>query len=348
MTTKRVVVCEARVPFVRGGAELLVDGLIRELQRHGYRAERASVPFKWYPKEELLSQAAAWRLIDLSESNGEPIDAVVATKFPTYFVRHPQKVTWLLHQYRAIYDMCGTPYSEFDHTEADVRLRDRLIALDTEVLRESTRLFTISGNATARLAKYNGIEARTLYHPPPLAGKIQPGPSGDYVLSVGRLEANKRVDLIVRALAHAERRTRLVVAGEGPLRGPLEALAATEGVADRVTFTGAVDEATLVGLYSNALAIVFPPFDEDYGYVTLEAFLARKPVVTTTDAGGPLEFVGHGVTGLVADPQPAALGSAIARLAADGRLARALGDAGYERARAITWDGVVERLMDGL
>jgi glycosyltransferase involved in cell wall biosynthesis len=343
--TRSVVVCEARVPFVRGGAELLVDGLIRELQRHGHRAERVSVPFKWYPKEELLSQAAAWRLIDLSEANGDPIDTVIATKFPTYFVRHPNKVTWLLHQYRAIYDMCGTPYSEFGQSEADVRLRDRLIELDTEVLRESARLFTIAGNTSARLAKYNGLAARTLYHPPPLAGSLRAGRSGDYVLSVGRLEANKRVDLIIRALARAGGSMRLVVAGEGPLRASLTALAGTEAVADRVTFTGAVDEPTLVDLYANALAVIFPPFDEDYGYVTLEAFLAHKPVVTTLDAGGPLEFVADDRTGLVVEPRPDALGDAIARLAADRRRAEALGEAGYERARRITWEGVVECLM---
>jgi glycosyltransferase involved in cell wall biosynthesis len=345
--TKSVVVCEARVPFVRGGAELLVDGLIRELQRHGYQVERASVPYKWYPKEELLSQAAAWRLLDLSEANGDAIETVIATKFPTYFVRHPNKVTWLLHQYRAIYDMYGTPYSEFGDTEADVRLRARLIELDTEALRESARLFTIADNTTSRLAKYNGIEARTLYHPPPLADSLRTGRSGDYVLSVGRLEANKRVDLIIRALARSGRSMRLVIAGEGPLRASLEALAATEGVAHRITFTGAVDEPTLVDLYANALAVVYPPFDEDYGYVTLEAFLARKPVVTTVDAGGPLEFVADDRTGLVVEPHPDAVGAAIARLAADRGRAEALGDAGYERARTITWQGVVECLMGG-
>ena len=107
------------------------------------------------------------------------------------------------------------------------------------------------------------------------------------MLSVGRLEANKRVDLIVRALAHADRRVRLIVVGEGPLREPLERAAAEAGVADRVTWAGAIDERALVDLYAGALGVVFPPFDEDYGYVTLEAFLARKPVVTTTDAGRP-------------------------------------------------------------
>jgi len=338
------VVCEAQVPFVHGGAELHVRGLVAELSRRGYRVERASVPFKWYPKEELLAQAAAWRMIDLSESNGEPIDAVIATKFPTYFVRHPNKITWLFHQYRAIYDLCGTRFSEFDHTERDVRLRDRLIALDNDVLAESKRLFANARNTAARLAQYNGLTAEPLYHPPPLAGRLTAGPYGDYVLSVGRLEANKRVDLIVGAIAHAPG-LRLVVVGEGPLRARLEQTAIDAGVGGRVTFAGRVDEHDLVSLYAGALAVVFPPFDEDYGFITLEAFLARKPVVTTIDAGGPLEFVEDGVSGLVVEPAADAIGAAIARLAADRARAAALGDAGYDRARAITWDGVVDRLL---
>jgi glycosyltransferase involved in cell wall biosynthesis len=343
--TKTVLVCEAQVPFVHGGAERHVRGLVAELTRRGYRAELVSVPFKWYPKEELLPHAAAWRMIDLSESNGERIDTVIATKFPTYFVRHPNKIGWIFHQYRAIYDLCGTAYSEFDHSERDVRLRDTLIALDNVVLSEAKRLFANAKNTAGRLARYNGLAAEALYHPPPLAGRMSSGALGDYVLSVGRLEGNKRVDLIIRALAHAGRGVRLIVAGEGPLRSQLEETAAQCGVADRVTWTGATDEHTLVGLYAGALGVVFPPFDEDYGYVTLEAFLARKPVITTTDAGGPLEFVEDGLTGLVVHPTPEAVGAAIARLAANRANAQSLGDAGYERARAITWDGVVDRLM---
>jgi glycosyltransferase involved in cell wall biosynthesis len=342
---RTIVVCEAQVPFVHGGAELHVRGLVDELRRHGYRTERVSIPFKWYPKEELLAQAAAWRMVDLSEANGEPIDLVIGTKFPTYFVRHPNKVTWLFHQYRAIYDLCGTPYSEFGHTEADVRLRDRLIELDSQVLAESKHLFSNARNTALRLARYNGLPAEPLYHPPPLAGKLKSGASGDYILSVGRLEANKRVDLIVRSLAHVDPGIRLIVAGEGPRRPELEQIAAECGVAGRVTFTGRVDEQELIDLYSGALAVVFPPYDEDYGYVTLEAFLAHKPVVTTSDAGGPLEFVEHDVTGIVSDPDPRSIGDAVGRLAADRRLAHALGDAGFERASAITWSGVVERLI---
>jgi len=343
---RTIAVCEAQVPFVHGGAELHVRGLVRELRRRGYRAERVSVPFKWYPKEELLTNAAAWRMVDLSEANGERIDLVVATKFPTYFVRHASKITWLFHQYRAIYDLCGTAYSEFIHAERDVRLRARLMELDRGALGESKAIFSNARNTAARLAHYNGLEAEPLYHPPPLAGKLRSGPSGNYFLSVGRLETVKRVDLIVRAMAHVDPAWRLVVVGDGPLRPQLEALAAGEGIADRVTFTGPIDESALVDLYAGAGAVVFPPYDEDYGYITLEAFLARKPVVTTTDAGGPLEFVDDGVTGLIAAPDADSLASAMSRVAGHAGLARSLGEAGYERARGISWDGVIDRLVE--
>ena len=129
---------------------------------------------------------------------------MIASKFPTYFVRHPNKVAWLIHQYRAAYELCGTPYSDFGHTESDVGLRDTLITLDTEMLGECRAIYSNARNTAARLAKFNGLAATALYHPPRLAPRLTPGPYGDYVLSVGRIESVKRVDLIVRALA-AER-----------------------------------------------------------------------------------------------------------------------------------------------
>lgn len=346
MGIRHILVCEAQVPFVRGGAEYHVRMLADRLRRHGYAVEMASVPFKWYPKDEILAHAAAWRLLDLSESNGVPIDMIVATKFPCYFARHPNKIAWLCHQYRAAYELVGTPYSDFDHTDGDVGLRRTLIELDTQMLGECRRLYTIAKNTTARLAKYNGVAAETLYHPPRLADRIVPGPAGDYVLSVGRLETVKRVDLAVRAIAKVPPPLRLVVAGEGTQGDNLLRLAGELGVGDRVAFLGAVDDDTVLALYAGALGVIFAPYDEDYGYVTLEAFLAHKPLITARDSGGPLEFVEDGVNGFVCDPDPEALAAAIAALAGDRIRAASLGDAGFERARLVTWDGVVERLVN--
>jgi len=344
VSIQTVLVCEAQVPFVHGGAEVHVRQLVRELRARGYTTELVSVPFKWYPKEEILPHAAAWRLLDLSECNGRPVDLVIGTKFPSYFARHPNKVAWLIHQYRAAYELCGTEYSDFAHTELDVGLRETLTELDTKMLGECRALFANARNTASRLAKFNGLVAEPLYHPPNLAPRLVRGPYTDYVLSVGRLESVKRVELIIAAMARVPSKIRLIVAGDGTQRQNAERAAAEAGVADRVTFLGHVEDDQLIDLYASALAVIYPPYDEDFGYVTLEAFLARKPVITCVDSGGPNEFVVDDVNGFVCAPDPDALASAMNRLVADPEKAATLGDAGHDVAAKITWDGVIEKL----
>jgi glycosyltransferase involved in cell wall biosynthesis len=342
---RRIVVGEAQVPFVRGGAELHVQALIDQLRSRGYDVEKVALPFRSQPKSELLAQAAAWRLLDLSSSNGQPIDLFIATRFPTYFARHPRKVAWVIHQHRAAYELAGTPYSDFEHTESDVGLRRRLVELDARMLSECRRVFANAQNTARRLATFNGVRAQALYHPPALAGQLRPGRFDDYLLVVGRLETVKRIDLAIRALAMVKPPARLVIVGDGSQRAALAQLAADAGVRDRITFAGAVEGDELVRLYADARAVIYTPFDEDFGYVTLEAFLSGKPVITATDSGGTLEFVSDGANGFVCAPDPESLAGAITRVVADERLARQLGAAGRTRAQSVTWDGVVEQLL---
>lgn len=219
------------------------------------------------------------------------------------------------------------------------------MALDEQMLGECVGRYTISRTVTDRLRRFNGLDSTPLYHPPLIAPRLAPGEYGPYVLSVSRLEGNKRVDLIVRAMAHVPAPLSLVVVGEGSQRALVERAAEEAGVTDRVRFTGAVDDEALVALYRGALALAYVPFDEDYGLATLEAFLAAKPVVTARDSGGTLEFVRDDVTGVVAEPDAAAIGEALARLDADRARARRLGEAGRAVASAVTWDTVIERLV---
>ncbi len=343
---KRIIVCAAQVPFASGGAEAQVRNLVAQLRRRGHLAEIVALPFSWHPPQEIFAHAAAWRMLNLRTAGPHDVDLVIASRFPTYFVRHPRKVTWLIHQHRPVYELCGTPYSQFTHDEEDVGVRDTLISLDRRMLAESRRIFADSGRVAARLERFNGLRATPLYHPPPLADRLTAGPSGDYVLSVGRLESIKRVDLVVRAMQHVRAPIRLVIAGDGRERSAIEALVTELTLGGRVELRRQVEPGELIDLYAGALAVVYPPYDEDYGYVTLEAFLARKPVVTAVDSGGPLEFVDEGVTGAVCAPRPEALAAAIDRLAADRGRAAALGDAGFARARAISWDDAIEALVD--
>jgi glycosyltransferase involved in cell wall biosynthesis len=337
----RIAVCRPQVPFVHGGAELMADELVRELRARGHEAETVSVPFKWYPGTRVLDQAFLWRLLDLTEADGRPIDRVIATKFPAYCVRHPGKVAWVLHQFRQAYDYDRTELGQFSESPEDRATRLAVERLDRVALGEARRVFATSRNVADRLARSTGIEAELLPHPPQRLPyrSAEPEP---YVLSVNRLDRAKRIDLLLEA-AKLEPSLRVVVTGEGPDRERLERLAS--GLDGQVEFTGRVDDERLADLYARCLAVFYAPVDEDFGMVPYEAFLSGKPVVTTRDAGGPLEIVTDRETGIVVAPDAAEIAKACAWLGAHVEEAKAWGSAGRSLAERVTWDACIDRLL---
>jgi glycosyltransferase involved in cell wall biosynthesis len=346
---KTVLVCAVQAPFTVGGAEILVQELSENLRRRGFKVDVANVPFKWYPVSELVRQALAWRLLDLTESNGERIDLVIPTKFPSYLVRHPRKVAWLFHQHREAYDLFGTPYCSFRDTPEDRQVREAIHTMDSRALSECRSIFTISKNVAARLDRYNGLPGEALYPPPHHQGRYRCDGYGDFLFYAGRLDHLKRLDLAIDAMARVSAGAKLKIAGTGPLEGELRKRAQRAGVADRVEFLGFVSADELVDLYARCRAAYYAPLNEDYGYVTVEAFLSGKPVVTTHDAGGPLEFVAHAENGLIAAPEAEAVAAAIDELwrQPESRL-REWGDAGRRRVADISWDHVIDKITETL
>lgn len=345
----RIAICAAQVPFTRGGAEVLYESLRDELARRGHRAEIVALPFSWSSRLAILKSALAWRMVELGEAAGERVDLVIATRFPSYVVRHPRKVVWLIHQFRQVYDLAGTRYSDFGARAGDAEVAQMIRAIDARALGEARARFSISANTAARLREHNGLDAEPLHPPPRLGDGYRSEAPGDYVFTVGRLDPMKRFDLLVRALAASRRPWRAVIAGEGPERDRLEALAVELGVADRLELAGRVDDARLVDLYARALAVFYAPFDEDYGYVTVEAFRSERPVVTTADSGGVLEFVRDGENGFVCSARAQSeVAARLDRLFDERGEALRLGRAGRERVAAIGWDRVIERLLSVL
>jgi glycosyltransferase involved in cell wall biosynthesis len=339
----RIAVCAPQVPFARGGAEIFADDLVAELRARDHEVDLVTVPYKWYPGERVISQAFLWRLLDLEEADGRRIDVVIATKFPSYAVRHPNKVVWLLHQFRQAYELDGTSLGQFTESAEDRAARRAVHRLDRVALGEARKLFATSRNVAERLERSTGLKAEVMPHPPQELPYRTDG-YGDFVLSVGRLDRAKRHDLLLEAAA-ADTALRCVIVGDGPDRARLEDVARRNGLDGRARFTGRVDEQQLADLYARCLAVYYAPVDEDFGMVPFEAFLAEKPVVTTTDAGGPLEVVADRRTGLVCEPSAAALAAACAWLRGHVDDAKAWGLAGKEIARRVSWDGTIERLL---
>jgi glycosyltransferase involved in cell wall biosynthesis len=139
---------------------------------------------------------------------------------------------------------------------------------------------------------------------------------------------------------------RCIIVGSGPEMTKLQDLARECGVAGRVEFTGHVDDQRLLQLYAGSFAVYFAPFDEDYGYVTLEAFFSQKPVITASDSGGTLEFVEHERNGFVIEAgNEQALAEKIGLLFNDRKLCCRLGVNGHERVKNISWEQVIQGLL---
>jgi glycosyltransferase involved in cell wall biosynthesis len=339
----RIAVCAPQVPFARGGAEIFADDLVAELRERGHETDLVTVPYKWYPGERVLSQAFLWRLLDLTEADGRPIELVIATKFPSYAVRHPNKVVWLLHQFRQAYELDRTELGQFGESVEDRATRRAVHRLDKVALGEARKLFATSRNVAERVKRSTGLDAEVMPHPPQEL-PYRTESYDDFVLSVGRLDRAKRHDLLLEALA-TDSSLRCVIVGDGPDRERLEGVAQKHGLDGRARFTGRIGEEELAALYARCLAVYYAPVDEDFGMVPYEAFLAEKPVVTTTDAGGPLEVVSDRRTGLVCEPRAASLAEACSWLRTHVGDAKAWGQAGKELARRVSWDETIARLL---
>jgi glycosyltransferase involved in cell wall biosynthesis len=346
----RIVIATVQIPFVSGGAESHAAGLKAALEREGHEAEIVTVPFNPAEPERIADQMLACRLFDLTEIHGTRVDRLIGLKFPAYLIPHPNKIVWVLHQHRAAYDLWDYPFEELSASPRGLLVREAIRRAD-QLLTEARAVFANSKNVANRLGHFCGINATALYHPPPHADEFFCAETTeDYFFFPSRFSASKRQSLVLEALALTREKVKVRFAGvaDSPEYGKrLKQLAAILKVESRVEWLGYITEKEKRENYARAAAVIFPPVDEDYGYITLEAMLSSKAVVTCDDSGGPLEFVAPGKTGLVTKPTPTALAKALDELWRDRSLAAKLGRAGrenYERL-GLSWSEVVKKLL---
>jgi len=348
---KRIVIVNTQVPFITGGAEIHAENLQKALIVHGFQVEMIRVPFKWYPPEKIPEQILACRLFNLIESCGEKINLLIGMKFPGYYIKHPNKVLWILHQHRPVYDLWNTKYRDIPDNAEGREIRDIIIQSDKNFLPEAKKIFTNSKNVASRLKKFNNLDAIPLYHPPNNFNKFFSNDFGNYIFYPSRMSTLKRQELAIESMRFTKTDVRLILTGSAESENLLNFL--KKGVekynlGSKVTFTGSMAEDEKIRIYSNALGVLFIPYDEDYGYVTLEAMYSRKPVITCTDSGGPLEFVEDDITGYIRNPVPEEIADAMDKLYLEREKAKKLGQTGYEKiiSMNISWEKVVEAILN--
>ena len=339
----RILLNATLVPFMRGGADYHIEGVAKALREHGHEVALLRLPFRFSPESDIRHLMEYVDTLDMSAPNGVTIDRAISLQFPAWGITHPEHTVWVMHQHRACYEL----WQDAEATSEQRALRDAVLAFDNRHLGNVRQLFANSQRVAGRLKHYNGLDAQPLYHPPFGAEHFRCEEEWGYIFCPSRLESLKRQDLLIEAARHLTSPARIIIAGEGGQRARYQQMIERYGLQQRVRLVGRFSEAEKLAWYAHSLAVFFGPYDEDYGYITLEAMRSAKPVITCRDSGGPLEFVEHDETGWVVDPDPQAIASAIdaawenrARTAEMGRA----GQAAYHRA-GISWEQVVATLL---
>jgi glycosyltransferase involved in cell wall biosynthesis len=343
----RIAVVTSSPAFIEGGHLVMARSLVQALRDAGHESELTVTPQNRFGRQG-AAYLATW-LTDVGMGHdGRPVDQVISLRYPSYAVRHPVHVCWLNHTMREYYDQWdqfSAPLSWKGRIKEGTRRRLVQSADHYLLTRGVKRLFALSQTVQARLQRWGSISSEVLYPPAPQRN-YHCAEYGDYIFAVSRLAPLKRMSLLIEALARPEADgVRCVIAGDGEESVTLRRAINVRGLSDRVKLIGRIDDAQLVNHLARCRAVCFPPFDEDYGFVTVEAFSSSKPVVTCTDSGGPAELVTDGVSGFVCAPRPEMLAIALRDLMADTSLCMRMGRAGQARVAAMTWERALKQVV---
>ena len=345
----KIIVVSVNAPFIIGGAEIHADSLVNMLREFGHEAELVTIPFKTYPNQRILDSMLMFRLLDITESSGRTIDLVIPLKFPAYLTPHPNKVLWLLHQHRDAYDLWNNQICGLAQNADGQQIRDTIINADNNAFSECRKIYSNSHNVSRRLKKYNNFDSIPLYHPPKNADQFYCHNSQSYFFFPSRLTKIKRQELVLNAIAKTHHAVNVIFAGsavDGRYDEELKEMSTKLGISDRVIFLSRISEKEKLKYYAECLGVIYPPLDEDYGYVTLEGMLSSKPVITCSDSGGPLEFLMNQETGMIVESTPEALAEAMDQLWDNRSQSVVMGKNARKHYESmnITWSNVIEKL----
>ncbi len=215
----------------------------------------------------------------------------------------------------------------------DVRLAKKIgmsRSLMKRVLNQSAAVTTVSSWLSSEVAALISVPRPDVAPMPVATDKFVPGGfrEKERFLFAGRLNRQKGLEYLIRALAKMKQRALLDVVGEGSMEHELRTLAAELGVGDRIAWMGQLKQPDLVRLYQTATAVIVPSTDEGLGLVAAEALLCETPVVAFR-SGGLTDVIQHERTGILVEPgNPEELGAALDRVLSSPDYCRDLGKAG--------------------
>ena len=343
----KIIIASTIVPFIEGGGTFIVDWLENKLIEYGHRCEVLKIPFYSHPSF-LQKQMLAIKLMDIREHG----DLLITIRTPSYLLNHPNKIVWFIHHYRPVYDLWGTPLG-LPESKEYIDLRESVIAADNIGLGEAKKIFTNSPVVSGRLKKFNNIDSEVLFPPLYNSKNYFCNDYGDYLFYPSRIVGGKRQQLVIESMKYTKTDVKLIVAGLTETKewaDYLKKIISKNGLENKVKLIDSwISLEEKIELFSNSLGCTYVPVDEDsYGYVSLESYHSKKPIITCSDSGGTLEVVEDGVTGYIVDPKPEAIAESMDLLYSNKNKAEKMGNAGFDKINAmnITWDNVIKKMTE--
>lgn len=343
----RVAVVTSHVPFVQGGHLLIAQYTTQALREHGYESDLILTPQNRFGRQG-RAYLANW-FTDVEEDGlGRKINQVISFRFPSFAVRHPFHVCWLNHRLREYYDLWKYYSSQlrFKGLLKEHIRRTVFHWIDSYLLKHNvSKLFAQSKTIQKRLTTWGKIPSELLYPPPPQRN-YRTDSYENFIFSVSRLHKLKRLDLLIDSFKYTKnKKLQAFIIGKGPEKKGLQQRIKENNLQKRIYLLEPTDENNLIDYYARCRAVFFSPLKEDYGLVTGEAFASRKPVLTTTDSGGPAELVKSGFTGYVVEPQPEKIAEKLDTLAEDKNLAEQMGENAFCFISQFSWEKTIQKLV---
>ncbi|HBU12171.1 MAG TPA: glycosyl transferase family 1 [Clostridiales bacterium] len=343
----RIAVVNSMVPFVYGGSEFLIDSLVEKLNEYGHDARAVLLPVAWASAEEIEYGMMGMRLTKL-----ENTDKMIAIKFPVYYIEHPNKTLWMVHQFRQAYDLEGTEYNFFTQEHEHQKLKRAVMQSDNANFKKLKGNIYVNSQVTAdRLKKFNGFDAKVLFPPLMDARRFYCDSYGDYAFYVSRVNHIKRQYVAVEAMRYVKSGVKLLLAGKGDIpeeENRIHRMIEEYGLSGKVTYLDRfVSQQEKADYLSKALCGLYLAYDEDsYGYVTLECMHAKKPMITFTDSGGTDVVVHNDRTGYMVEPTPEALAEALDNMYENRKKTIEMGENCMPLLEelGITWENVIGSL----
>jgi len=342
----RIALLNTFIPFIYGGAEILVDDLAEQLRDYGHEVLLFRLPFPQSSEAPLFTSIEAARMLSFDE-----FDRVITFKFPAYCIKHHAKVIWMFHQYRQVYELWGEEYG-IQPGALGESIRRLVVAADNEDIPRSRHIYTNSLEVLSRLKRFNSINA-TVLMPPLKKHELYYNEKADnYIYYPSRITPLKRQHLAIEAMCHVRSGVRLYITGlceERMYFDKLKKLIHDNKLEKRVELRNEwISDEEKRSILAQALGVIYIPYKEDScGFVSMEAFYSGKPVISCTDSGGTSELVNDGVNGYEVLPTPQAIAGAMDMLYEDKSRAERLGKSGMDgiMLRDITWPSTLRKLL---